>query len=236
MAWLCRAEAVRPRSGRRAVDPQHRRRRMARRRSESRAASPHCGGRIGRGLEAAPDAGRADEEGNRLRAAQGRTARHPGLETLMAEACHEPVGLLPAHFLLEPLFSVRLGGLHPCAHRRNLFVHGGGDAPPVLLCKEASMTVEGGSRARDLTLEEIEVIIPNLKRRYSGGTAVNRTIAPLIAKRCRALWLGPDRPDGIEGLSLSDLVRLRFRPPKGRAARIWHARRNTEMLLGLVLK
>ena len=98
------------------------------------------------------------------------------------------------------------------------------------------MTVEGGSRARDLTLEEIEVIIPNLKRRYSGGTAVNRTIAPLIAKRCRAVWLGPDRPDGIAGLSLADLVRLRFRPPKGRAVRIWHARRNTEMLLGLVLK
>ena len=98
------------------------------------------------------------------------------------------------------------------------------------------MTVEGGSRARDLTLEEIEVIIPNLKRRYSGGTAVNRTIAPLIAKRCRAAWLGPDRPDGIAGLSLADLVRLRFRPPRGRAVRIWHARRNTEMLLGLVLK
>ncbi len=91
-------------------------------------------------------------------------------------------------------------------------------------------------RAEVVALDEIEVIIPNLKRRYSGGTAVNRTIAPLIAKRCRAVWLGPDRPAGIEGLGLSGLMRLRFRPPKGRAARIWHARRNTEMLLGLVLK
>ena len=87
-----------------------------------------------------------------------------------------------------------------------------------------------------LALDEIEVIIPNLKRRYSGGTAVNRTIAPLVAKRCQAVWLGPDRPDGIAGLSLADLMRLRFHPPKGRRARIWHARRNTEMLLGLALK
>ncbi len=85
-------------------------------------------------------------------------------------------------------------------------------------------------------LDEIEVIIPNLKRRYSGGTAVNRTIAPLVARRCRAVWFGPDRPDGIAELGLGDLLRMRFRPPKHRAVRIWHARRNTEMLLGIALK
>jgi mannosyltransferase len=85
-------------------------------------------------------------------------------------------------------------------------------------------------------LEAIEVIIPNLKKRYSGGTAVNRTIAPLVAKRCKAVWLGPDRPPGIAGLGVSDLMQLRFRPPRGRPTRIWHARRNTEMLLGILLK
>ena len=83
---------------------------------------------------------------------------------------------------------------------------------------------------------EIEVVIPNLKRRYSGGTAANRTIAPLIARRCRAVWFGPGRPAGIQGLDLRGLLALRLVPPKQRAARIWHARRNTEMLLGLVLK
>lgn len=86
-------------------------------------------------------------------------------------------------------------------------------------------------------LDAVEVVIPNLKRRYSGVTAVNRSTAPLVAGRCNAVWLGPDRPDGIAGLRVPDLLRLRFRPPpKGRPARIWHARRNTEMLLGLVLK
>jgi mannosyltransferase len=87
----------------------------------------------------------------------------------------------------------------------------------------------------DESLGELEVIIPNLNWRYSGGTAVNRTIAPLIAKRWRAAWLGPDRPEGIAGLSLRDLLRLRTRPPTHGKVRIWHARRNVEMLAGLFL-
>jgi mannosyltransferase len=87
----------------------------------------------------------------------------------------------------------------------------------------------------DEALDALEVIIPNLNWRYSGGTAVNRTIAPLIAKRWRAAWCGPDRPDGIATLSLSDLVRLRFRPPAHGKVRIWHARRNVEMIAGLML-
>ncbi|WP_294538939.1 glycosyltransferase family 4 protein [uncultured Rhodoblastus sp.] len=88
----------------------------------------------------------------------------------------------------------------------------------------------------DLFLDELEVIIPNLSARYSGGTAVNRTIAPLIAQRCNAAWLGVDRPDGIRGLAWGDLLRLRFRAPKNHAFRIFHARRNVEMLAGLALK
>jgi mannosyltransferase len=87
-----------------------------------------------------------------------------------------------------------------------------------------------------IALDAIEVVIPNLKKRYSGGTAVNRTIAPLIGKRCKAVWFGLDRPEEIEGLTLGALLRLRFVLPKERPARIWHARRNTEMLFGLVLK
>jgi mannosyltransferase len=88
----------------------------------------------------------------------------------------------------------------------------------------------------DRVLDEIEVIIPNLSLRYSGGTAVNRTIAPLIATKLDAVWFGPDAPDGIRRLSWLDLLRLRFQPPKAHKVRIWHARRNIEMLAGLVLK
>ena len=87
----------------------------------------------------------------------------------------------------------------------------------------------------DDALNALEVVIPNLNWRYSGGTAVNRTIAPLIAKRWRAAWCGPDQPEGVRALSLRDLVRLRFRPPTHGKVRIWHARRNVEMLAGLFL-
>jgi mannosyltransferase len=87
----------------------------------------------------------------------------------------------------------------------------------------------------DEALDALEVVIPNLNWRYSGGTAVNRTIAPLIAKRWRTAWFGPDRPEGIAGLTVRDLLRLRFRPPSHGKARIWHARRNVEMLAGLFL-
>ena len=55
----------------------------------------------------------------------------------------------------------------------------------------------------DEALDALEVVIPNLNWRYSGGTAVNRTIAPLIAKRWRAAWCGPDQPEGIAALSLA---------------------------------
>jgi mannosyltransferase len=88
----------------------------------------------------------------------------------------------------------------------------------------------------DRRLNEIDVIIPNLNLRYSGGTAVNRTIAPLIAQKLDAAWFGPDAPDGVRKLSLLDLLRLRFQQPERHRVRIWHARRNNEMLLGLALK
>jgi mannosyltransferase len=83
------------------------------------------------------------------------------------------------------------------------------------------------AQARDA----IEVIVPNLNWRYSGVTAANRAIAPLLTRRARVVWLGPHRPDGVPKLCVRDLWALR-RPP----LRIWHARRNIEMIAGVVLK
>jgi mannosyltransferase len=85
-------------------------------------------------------------------------------------------------------------------------------------------------------LDELELIVPNLNWRYSGVTATNRAIAPLLATHCRAAWLGPHRPEGIAALGIVDLLRLRFRPPRRRAVRIWHARRNVEMIVGVILR
>ena len=46
---------------------------------------------------------------------------------------------------------------------------------------------------------DLEVIVPNLHRRYSGVTATNRMVAPKLAQMYRAAWLGPMRPTASRG-------------------------------------
>jgi mannosyltransferase len=79
---------------------------------------------------------------------------------------------------------------------------------------------------------ELQVIVPNLHRRYSGVTATNRMVAPRLAKLFRAAWLGGDAPDGIAQMEAADLLKLWRR----RAPLIWHARRNDEMIAGVLLR
>lgn len=68
--------------------------------------------------------------------------------------------------------------------------------------------------------DAVELIIPNLNWRYSGVTATNRAVAPLLARRCRAAWLGPHRPQGIDALGCGGLIALWWRPPRRHAVRI----------------
>src|SRR5450432_1357894 len=78
----------------------------------------------------------------------------------------------------------------------------------------------------------LQLIVPNLHRRYSGVTATNRMVAPKLAKMFRAAWLGPDVPDGIARMGTADLAKLWRR----RNFLIWHARRNNEMIAGVALR
>jgi mannosyltransferase len=87
----------------------------------------------------------------------------------------------------------------------------------------------------DNDLSELSVIIPNLHWHYSGVTATNRMVAPRLARRFHAAWLGSDAPEGIDRLTPGDVVRLHRALPR-RRPRIWHARRNKEMVAGLALK
>lgn len=86
----------------------------------------------------------------------------------------------------------------------------------------------------DRSLAGLEVIIPNLHWRYSGVTATNRMIAPRLARLLPAAWLGGDAPEGIVQLRFRDLLRLQGL--RAKRPRIWHARRNNEMIVGLLLK
>ncbi len=77
----------------------------------------------------------------------------------------------------------------------------------------------------------IEVIAPNLKRRLSGVTATVVRLVPVQARSIGIVTTGPGLPPGLPHIPLAACFTL------GRArVRVWHARRNTEMVLGLLLK
>jgi mannosyltransferase len=84
----------------------------------------------------------------------------------------------------------------------------------------------------NISAENLQLIVPNLHRRYSGVTATNRMVAPKLARMFRAAWLGPDAPDGIARMGIAELLKLWRR----RDALIWHARRNNEMIAGVLLR
>lgn len=80
-------------------------------------------------------------------------------------------------------------------------------------------------------IDRIEVIAPNLKRRLSGVTATVVRLVPVQARMIGIAVTGPGLPDSLPHVPLWRLPFL----PRDRW-RVWHARRNTEMLLGLVLR
>jgi len=84
----------------------------------------------------------------------------------------------------------------------------------------------------DNSARPLELIVANLHWRYTGVTATSRAVAPLVARAVGAAWLGPDAPQGIARLGLGGLLALWG----GRRRVIWHARRNNEMIAGVLLR
>ena len=80
-------------------------------------------------------------------------------------------------------------------------------------------------------IRDLEVIAPNLKRRYSGVTSTVLRLVPIQARDIGIAAAGPVLPEGIPRIPLSALPTL----PRNRW-RVWHARRNIEMLAGIVLR
>ena len=87
----------------------------------------------------------------------------------------------------------------------------------------------------ELHPEDIEVVAPNFKRRLSGVTATIQRLVPLQARSIGIVALGPGLGQRVPRISCLTLLRL-VTKPKRRPFRVWHARRNTEMLAGIVLR
>lgn len=80
-------------------------------------------------------------------------------------------------------------------------------------------------------MQDIEVLAPNLKHSLSGVTTTVIRLLPIQAKMINIRATGPGLPDDIPHIPLWKTL---FLPNK--APIVWHARRNTEMLMGLFLR
>ena len=107
----------------------------------------------------------------------------------------------------------------------------------VALPDQAKMT-ETKARAGNpgaVDMARIEVVAPNLKKRLSGVTSTIVQLVPVQARDLGIAVVGPGLPDSLPKMRWWQLPLLLKRPSSGRP-RIWHARRNVEMLAGLVLR
>lgn len=113
---------------------------------------------------------------------------------------------------------------------------GGAPVPP--RCP-SSPKVDGRrrkERAQVVDIRDVEVIAPNFKRRLSGVTSSIIQLVPVQrALGQKIAVLGPGLPKSLPSVRFRDLIRLWKRPP-GRRCRVWHARRNVEMLPAVLLR
>lgn len=83
-------------------------------------------------------------------------------------------------------------------------------------------------------LGKIDVIAPNFKRRHSGVTSTVIRLVPVQARQIAITACAPDLPSEVPTVPpLSPLFMSRHGPS---GPRVWHARRNVEMIAGLALK
>ena len=78
-----------------------------------------------------------------------------------------------------------------------------------------------------------EVIVFNLKERYTGVSATINALVPLQALQWRLGFCGTRMSNGLDGMTLREAIRLSRKPPEGRSFRIWHVRRDPEMMAAI---
>ena len=101
----------------------------------------------------------------------------------------------------------------------------------------AAPTASNGTEEKTAqNVRQVEVIVANLKRRFSGVTSTVLALLPVQSRRTRIAALGPNLPSHWQRITWRGLFRHGWQLPPGRRFRIWHARRNIEMLTGLILR
>lgn len=84
-------------------------------------------------------------------------------------------------------------------------------------------------------MARVRVVVPNFKRRLSGVTSTIVQLVPLQRHMIGMATLGPGLPGHLPRMAWWQVPALIARPA-GAHARVWHARRNVEMLAGIFLR
>jgi mannosyltransferase len=79
-------------------------------------------------------------------------------------------------------------------------------------------------------------VAPSLHWRYSGVTSTIIALVPRQARDAAIAALGPNLPANVPRVRLRDALSRGWAPPASYRWRVWHARRNTDMLVGVLLK
>ncbi|MEC9342833.1 MAG: glycosyltransferase family 4 protein [Pseudomonadota bacterium] len=86
-----------------------------------------------------------------------------------------------------------------------------------------------------LSPAEIEVIAPNLGRRYSGITSTIERVVPRQSRSLPIATMGQTVSSDLPRIGFGELWKF-WRAPKRVPFRVWHARRNDDLVLGLFLR
>lgn len=85
-----------------------------------------------------------------------------------------------------------------------------------------------------VSTRDVDVLLPNFKRRLSGVTATVVRLVPVQARAMRVATVAPALPEALPRVTVPALLTMARRGPSG--PRVWHARRNVEMIAGLALR
>lgn len=84
-------------------------------------------------------------------------------------------------------------------------------------------------------IADVEVVAPNFKRRLSGVTSTIVQLIPIQVRSLGIATLGPGLPADLPAIGWRQIGGL-LSKPRRRPFRIWHARRNVEMIAGVFLR
>ena len=81
------------------------------------------------------------------------------------------------------------------------------------------------------------VIVADLHRQITGVSTTIRSLLPLLREQVNLAFLGNTPQGDIQNITLRQALKICRSPlPEGLPFRIWHARRNNEMIWGLIFK